>query len=253
MLTFKIISILLIIIAGLVGGLIPTRKAFAQQGSNKLILGNAFAGGVFLGAGFLHMLPDGIDNFTAMNTGIDYPLALLVAALGFMLILFIDKFFSEDKAQKALATSGRFPAVLFIVLAIHSIIAGMSLGLESNILSALVVLVAIVSHKGSAAFALGVNMVRDGLTKATIKKTIAFFSLMTPFGVVLGTLIGFSESDETSIVFEAVFDSIAAGTFIYIATLEIISELFEEGRLKTSKLGLIFTGFTVMALIAIWT
>jgi zinc transporter 1/2/3 len=253
MLTFKIISILLIIIAGVVGGLIPTRKAFAQQGSNKLILGNAFAGGVFLGAGFLHMLPDGIDNFTAMNTGIDYPLALLVAALGFMLILVIDKYFSEDRAQKALAESGRFPAVLFTILAIHSIIAGMSLGLEQGLLSGIVILVAIVSHKGSAAFALGVNMVQNKLATGSIKKTIAFFSLMTPFGVILGTLIGFSESAESSIVFEAIFDSIAAGTFIYIATLEIISELFEERKLKTSKIGLILFGFAVMATIAIWT
>lgn len=253
MLTFKIISILLIIIAGVVGGLIPTRKAFAQQGSNKLILGNAFAGGVFLGAGFLHMLPDGIDNFTAMNTGIDYPLALLVAALGFMLILFIDKFFSEDKAQKALADSNRFPAVLFTILALHSIIAGMSLGLESDLLSGIVVLVAIVSHKGSASFALGVNMVNADLGKALIRKTVLIFSMMTPIGVVLGSVISFSENNESSIVFEAIFDSIAAGTFLYIATLEIIDELFEKSELKATKFTLIFAGFALMATIAIWT
>jgi len=253
MLVFKIASILLIILAGIVGGLIPTRKSFSQGGTKKLTLGNAFAGGVFLGAGFLHMLPDGIDNFTAMNTGIDYPLALLVAALGFMLILFIDKFFSEDKAQKAMADSNRFPAVLFTILAIHSIIAGMSLGLESDLLSGIVVLVAIVSHKGSASFALGVNMVNADLGKALIRKTVLIFSMMTPIGVVLGSIISFSENNESSIVFEAIFDSIAAGTFLYIATLEIIDELFEKSELKTTKFTLIFAGFALMATIAIWT
>jgi zinc transporter 1/2/3 len=253
MLVFKVASILLIILAGIVGGLIPTRKSFSQGGTKKLTLGNAFAGGVFLGAGFLHMLPDGIDNFTAMNTGIDYPLALLVAALGFMLILFIDKFFSEDKAQKALSESNRFPAVLFTILAIHSIIAGMSLGLESDLLSGVVVLVAIVSHKGSAAFALGVNMVNADLGKALIRKTVLIFSMMTPIGVVLGSIISFSENNESSIVFEAIFDSIAAGTFLYIATLEIIDELFEKSEFKVSKFALIFFGFALMATIAIWT
>ena len=253
MLVFKIASILLIILAGIVGGLIPTRKSFSQGGTKKLTLGNAFAGGVFLGAGFLHMLPDGIDNFTAMNTGIDYPLALLVAALGFMLILFIDKFFSEDKAQKAMADSNRFPAVLFTILAIHSIIAGMSLGLESHLLSGIVVLVAIVSHKGSASFALGVNMVNADLGKALIRKTVLIFSMMTPIGVVLGSIISFSENNESSIVFEAIFDSIAAGTFLYIATLEIIDELFEKSEFKVSKFALIFIGFALMATIAIWT
>lgn len=253
MILFKVASILLIILAGIVGGLIPTRKSFSQGGTKKLTLGNAFAGGVFLGAGFLHMLPDGIDNFTAMNTGVDYPLALLVAALGFMLILFIDKFFSEDKAQKALADSSRFPAVLFTILAIHSIIAGMSLGLESDLLSGIVVLVAIVSHKGSASFALGVNMVNADLKKTLIRKTVLIFSMMTPIGVVLGSLISFSESDQSSIVFEAIFDSIAAGTFLYIATLEIIDELFEKSEFKASKFALIFFGFALMATIAIWT
>ena len=253
MILFKVASILLIILAGIVGGLIPTRKSFSKGGTKKLTLGNAFAGGVFLGAGFLHMLPDGIDNFTAMNTGIDYPLALLVAALGFMLILFIDKFFSEDKAQKAMADSNRFPAVLFTILAIHSIIAGMSLGLESDLLSGIVVLVAIVSHKGSAAFALGVNMVNADLGKALIRKTVLIFSMMTPIGVVLGSIISFSENNESSIVFEAIFDSIAAGTFLYIATLEIIDELFEKSELKATKFTLIFAGFALMATIAIWT
>ena len=163
------------------------------------------------------------------------------------------KFFSEDKAQKAMADSNRFPAVLFTILAIHSIIAGMSLGLESDLLSGIVVLVAIVSHKGSAAFALGVNMVNADLSKALIRKTVLIFSMMTPIGVVLGSIISFSENNESSIVFEAIFDSIAAGTFLYIATLEIIDELFEKSELKATKFTLIFAGFALMATIAIWT
>ena len=55
---FKILTIILIITAGIVGGLFPTRKTLSKSGGEKLSFGNAFAGGIFLGAGLLHMLPD---------------------------------------------------------------------------------------------------------------------------------------------------------------------------------------------------
>jgi zinc transporter 1/2/3 len=54
-------------------------------------------------------------------------------------------------------------------------------------------------------------------------------------------------------MFEAIFDTLAAGTFLYIATLEIIAELFESNQNKPSKLVMILMGFSLMATIAIWT
>ena len=253
MLTFKVITILIIALAGVLGGILPTRPSFSGDGKNKLTYGNAFAGGVFLGAGFLHMLPDGIDNFKAMNTGIDYPLALLTTAIGFLFILLIDKGLSSHDASEALKQKGSFPLVLFLVLSLHSIIAGMSLGLENSLLSALVILIAIIAHKSSAAFALGVNMVSNDCDRSMVKKTIWFFAFMTPLGVLLGTALGYNESSANSVMFEGIFDSLAAGTFLYIATLEIISELFESNDQKQTKLALIVTGFALMATIAIWT
>ncbi|CAI8426589.1 MAG: Uncharacterised protein [Flavobacterium sp. SCGC AAA160-P02] len=253
MLTFKIVAIFVIALAGVLGGMLPTRPSFSGDGKNTLTLGNAFAGGVFLGAGFLHMLPDGIDNFTAMNTGVDYPLALLTTAIGFLLILLIDKGLSSHDTSAVLERKGSFPLVLFLVLAVHSIIAGMSLGLDEGFLSALVILIAIMAHKSSAAFALGVNMVSNDCDRPLMKKTIWFFAFMTPLGVVLGTILGYNESSESSVMFEGIFDSLAAGTFLYIATLEIISELFEKNSQKGPKIGLIVMGFALMATIAIWT
>lgn len=251
--TFQLISILIIALAGITGGMFPLRAKFRKGNTGVLDMGNAFAGGVFLGAGFLHMLPDGLDNFNQLNTGIDYPLGLLTAAIGFVIIMFIDKGFSSHNAAEVLDQKQQFPTILFLVLAIHSIIAGMSLGLEKGFLSGLVILIAIIAHKGSAAFALGVNMIGADCQTSLVRKTIIFFSLMTPLGVLMGSFLGSVESGHTAIMFEAIFDTLAAGTFLYIATLEIIAELFENNQKKLSKLLLILMGFSLMATIAIWT
>ena len=253
MLSFKIISIVIIALAGIIGGFFPLRAKFRSGNTAALDLGNAFAGGVFLGAGFLHMLPDGLDNFNQLNTGIDYPLGLLTAAIGLVIIMFIDKGFSSHNTAEILDKKQQFPTILFLVLAIHSIIAGMSLGLEQGFLSGLVILIAIMAHKGSAAFALGVNMVGADCATSLVRKTIVFFSFMTPIGVLLGSYLGSVESGKTAIMFEAIFDTLAAGTFLYIATLEIIAELFEKNEKKSSKLLMILCGFSLMATIAIWT
>lgn len=253
MLLFKLISIVAIILAGIVGGLIPLGSRFTKSDAGQLDLGNAFAGGIFLGAGFLHMLPDALDNFSAVHTGTDYPLALLLAAIGFLVILGIDKLASSVSTAQVVAEGGRFPVVLFVVLAIHSIIAGMSLGLESTLLSGVVIFVAIVAHKGSASFALGVSMVEANVARGAIRRTIAFFSFMTPLGIAVGSLLSLQSSGTTSQWFEAIFDSLAAGTFLYIATLEILADLFTERAQRWSQLGLVIIGFALMATIAIWT
>ena len=90
-------------------------------------------------------------------------------------------------------------------------------------------------------------------TTSLVRKTIVFFSFMTTLGVLLGSYLGSVESGKTAIMFEAIFDTLAAGTFLYIATLEIIAELFEKNEKKSSKPLMILCGFSLMATIAIWT
>lgn len=252
MFIFKIISVIIIAIAGVLGGRLPSKTSFSAESSYALTFGNAFAGGVFLGAGFLHMLPDGIEHFSSLNFGVDYPLALMTAALGFILILIIDKGFSTHNPSEALQNKASFPTILFLVLALHSIIAGMSFGLEKDFLSGLIILIAIIAHKGSAAFALGVSLVNSKCDQKVSNKTIWFFSLATPLGVILGSIIGNYSGNSSAILYEGIFDNLAAGTFVYIATLEIISELFENDSHKLKKIGMILFGFVLMATIAIW-
>ena len=60
---FKVAAILLIIMAGLSGGLVAVKIGVSDRGKRLLSLGNAFAGGIFLGAGLIHMLSDANEKF----------------------------------------------------------------------------------------------------------------------------------------------------------------------------------------------
>lgn len=249
---FKILSIVFILISGIVGGLFPIGKSIKGK-SIRLVYGNAFAGGVFLGAGFMHMLPDAQSNFASLNLQSDFPFAAFIAGLGFMVILFIDRvIIGRDGAESLSESKNKFPLILFLILAIHSIIAGLSLGLESAILSGLAIFIAIIAHKGSASFALGVNMVKSEIRKKQIIQTIVLFSIMTPIGIILGTIMDQLENNQVSVWFEAIFDSIASGTFLYIAILEIIDDVFGDSKSRFQKFGYLLIGYLLMTLIAIY-
>ncbi|MGE5186640.1 MAG: hypothetical protein ACM31C_31515 [Acidobacteriota bacterium] len=53
--------------------------------------------------------------------------------------------------------------------------------------------------------------------------------------------------------FEGIFDSLAAGTFLYIAMLDIIRTEFEVRGDRWQKWSLASAGFATMAVLALWT
>lgn len=252
---FKTLSLLIIFGFGLIGGLIPTRIGLTESGRRQLIRGNAFSGGIFLGAGLLHMLPDAEVNFTAYYPRADFPLFALVCGIGFLLILLLEKAALRGNEDIGEMSEGRtfYPFLLCLILSVHSIIAGASLGLEASLLSSIAILIAIVAHKGSAAFALGVSLKNNRFPFRRHIALISFFSVMTPLGVALGVLFTATFTDRTSTLLEAIFDGLAAGTFIYVAVVDIIKEVFDQPLERWNKILLIAAGFSLMALIAIWT
>lgn len=249
----KLISILSIFIIGLIGGLLPLNKSLSQKGKERLTLGNAFAGGIFLGAGLIHMLPDAFENFKTLAPNIDFPFPALISGIGFLLILIIEQA-NAGKLEHTKSAENKvvFPVILYLVLSIHSIIAGTSLGLEGAILSATAIFIAIIAHKGAASFSLGVNLKMNGFEKKRHLITIGFFVIMTPLGIILGTIFSNVLADKTSIMFEMIFDSLATGTFLYIAIMEIMRDVFEQKNRTWAKLSLIMIGYTLMGIIAIW-
>ena len=99
---------------------------------------------------------------------VEFPLAALLAALGLGALLLIDRVIYGDHHADHSPGSAQlqhsvYPYVLLALLSIHSIIAGITLGLESNVIGSFVILLGILCHKGSAAFALMVCIYEAGI------------------------------------------------------------------------------------------
>ncbi|MEJ2034473.1 MAG: hypothetical protein P8Y63_15895, partial [Deltaproteobacteria bacterium] len=67
-----------------------------------------------------------------------------------------------------------------------------------------------------------------------------------------GTAVNMLTPSDGRLLFEAIFDSIGAGTFLYIATLDIIRTEFELPGDNWQKWLLAAAGFSIMAVLAVW-
>ena len=119
----KVICLVLILLLTIIFGLLPIRvvawlrrceeedRVYGRQvesgrGSRaRNVLGymNCFSGGVFLGACFLHLLPEVIDKYEVvmkqLTKQIDFPLAELLIMSGFFLIMLIEHGVMSVKGQ----------------------------------------------------------------------------------------------------------------------------------------------------------
>lgn len=236
--TVKIISFVTILAIAVVGGLIPLLSAKSANSERFFSLGNAFAGGLFLGVGFIHLLPEGMEMLSAYS---DFPWGAVVATIGFAVLLLLDRIlFPEYQVSESLRKSGTetiYPYVLLAMLSIHSIVAGIALGLEEHIAGAVTLLIGIVFHKGPAAFALILSTHMAGIHRSRQKAFLALFCVMTPLGIVLGVSSGvlFATSSNVYGVMQGVFNAFAAGTFIYIAVIDIIDKELTTHQLEMAR------------------
>lgn len=256
--TFKALAFFAILLTGFGGGYLSLRLAASSRREIIFSLGNCLAGGIFLGAGLIHMLPDAQEGLNAVAAGIDFPIVSVICACGFLFVLLIERVATSAHGHPAEgaavpASKSFYPYVLTLVLSIHSIITGIALGAEDTVSMAFVIVVAVLAHKGSAAFALSISLQRAGATRAAVWRTVILFSFMTPIGLLAGASLTWLLTETTGEVFEAIFDALAAGTFLYVASMEIIEEEFSQGQRRVAKFACVTLGLALMAALAIWT
>ena len=252
---FQIISPLLILATGMVGGIFSLRLTEGQSRFNWLSLGNAFGGGIFLGAGLIHMLPDAFQGFATIEGGSDFPWAAVTACFSIALVLLLERVVirGHDAIEHTSATTSRVtPYILTLVLSVHSMIAGIALGAEETVSKASIILFAILAHKGSAAFALGVNLHRNSFSTGRAKRILKLFSFTTPVGVVLGAGLSALISGPGEEIFEAIFDALAAGTFLVIALMDVVGEELSHAKNVVVNFVLFLAGLVLMAVLAAW-
>ncbi|MBW2267937.1 MAG: ZIP family metal transporter [Deltaproteobacteria bacterium] len=263
MFEIKFLLLLAVLAAGAVGGAIPLWRGGAGQG-RFLGLGNAMAAGVFLGTAWIHMLPDAAEAWGQL--GWRYPMAYLLAAFGFILMLLFEHVLLPDSAHEVVHAPsnerfahlrehgrGAFTAyAVLVALSVHSLLAGLALGAQPDLAGALVIFLAIMAHKSIGGFALGVSLVRNRMPMRRAWSLLALFAVATPLGILVGAGVGETLEGRGRVVFEAAFLALAAGSFAYVATLDILRDEFLEPGGRWSKWLLVLLGTGLMGAIARW-
>ena len=268
----KLALLIVILVAGAAGAALPLVRRGVAARERLLGWGNAFAAGVFLAAGLVHMMPESDDTWASL--GYDAPIAFALAALAFAFMLLVEHVLLPEQAHEEVhAPSGeRFTRIaerelggsthdehaalsayaVLTALSIHSLLAGLALGAEADLSEALVISAAIIAHKTAAGFALGVSLARSSLPRRVTWMLVALFATATPIGGLIGAALGASVGGELGATLEAGFLSIAAGTFVYVATFDILRDEFPAPGGRFAKWCVMTAGILSMSALALW-
>lgn len=128
-------------------------------------------------------------------------------------------------------------------LSVHALTAGVALAaVQEQADLAGVMLLAILAHKGFESFSLASVFGMTGTSRGRIIAMIVGFSLITPFGLLLGSQVT-SFLGENGI---SVLTSLSAGTFLYVSLCELLPEVFHRRQDGPLKIILLIVGVTAM-------
>lgn len=213
-----------IFVGTLAGGLIPLARNWSSRG---LLIPVSFSGGVLLGAAFFHMIPEAAQ---LLGRALGWPLLA-----GFLTIFTLERFVLVHPVPEEAAEHGRphhlhFGLAAYFGLSFHSLLDGIAVtsAYERPDLGG-VVLLAVIFHKIPDAFALAGLLMLDRWPKRAIAFLLTIFALITPIGAMLTWFA--LDPGRSSIVAGAV--ALSAGTFLAVATSDILPQLrrFDHQRL----------------------
>ena len=261
----KLLFALAIFAAAWFGGRLPGLLRNRAYGPGLLGWCTAFAAGIFLGFGLLHLL--GESRETWIELGRNPGLAPALAIVGFMAILLLEHVLlppaahsvvhahsGEPLSPEAAAplSSSRVPWALLLALSIHSILAGLALGVERSAAGVWFIFVAIVAHKWSAAFALGISLVRHHVPTSRSRLLLLLFAAATPAGILAGSVAGSLLTSTPGRIFDATFGALAAGTFVYIGATDILQDTSHQVGQRLAKWVVAAIGVALTAILSLW-
>ena len=233
---FKIACIVIIFFEALIGGLLPLFIKDVIKVETIMSFLNSFSGGVFLTAGLTHILPHVVETSYDVDHG-SYPLPYALVIVGYSFIFLVEKvvFHShghvedhdhdhehEHEHEKHGSTGMIKSITILVAISCHAILAGISLGMQTERSNVSTLLVAIASHKAPAAFSIGSKFIRSGISRMQAILLICIFAIVTPVGIGIG--IGSGSSDALT---QLILEGLAAGSFIYIGATEVSTDEFE--------------------------
>lgn len=224
----KYLAIIGILAITMVAGLPMLWSRISSKIINYLGECDAFARGIFLGAGFTHLLPEAIEKY-GQYTEHQHSMLLItsICAYSFALLMWIEKCLPHHIAKLNKNTIA--PIFLISALSLHAIIEGYAIGIEHTFSGCLLIIIAVVSHKIFEAAAISLKLCAS-IFLSPKNRFLLFivFAIMTPIGIVAGIMSNIYVTKDIYLL-EAYSDAIAAGTFIYVATMHK-SHINEESQ-----------------------
>ena len=226
----------IIFVATVLGGLVTLLWRWSDERLHSFL---SFGAGIFLGAVFYHLLPG------VMNQG-DPQVAGLYVLIGYLLIFFIERILLRSGAGNH---HGHMVISLtaLIGLSVHELVEGIGLAIvmvDKEL--GRILFLSILAHKVPAALSLVSLMVLAGLSRTRIWLYLIFFSAIGPFGtLVLGPVLGGALGDSLWHV-----TGIVTGSFLYVATADLLPEVFHSHQKRWVNLLLMLAGITLMSLVS---
>jgi zinc transporter ZupT len=221
----------LIVAATLAGGWLPLARTWSERVLHLFV---AVAAGVFLGAVFLHLLPE----LSEQNPP---PLVTMLVPISIVVLFAIERI--------ALKADDRSHAVLghatLIGLAVHSLAGGFGLAVGGIVPELqFAIFLSIIGHKTMEAFSLATVLLLAGHGWRRVAVRVGLLALMTPTGSALGalSLAAFPASPLVPM-------AIATGTFLYVALLDLLPEVLHQRQDLAAKVGLMIAGLAFMGLL----
>ncbi|KAL3271618.1 hypothetical protein HHI36_022093 [Cryptolaemus montrouzieri] len=230
---FMALSMLL---GSLVAGIAP--MSIPEDKLKKITV---FGAGLLIGTALAVIIPEGIralviekphNNKTVDGDEHNDPFSPIGISLvlGFVFMLLIDQIF-QNRNENVNGPERINTATIGLV--VHAAADGIALGAAATTSQTdveIIVFLAIMLHKAPAAFGLVTYLMHSGVERTKIRKHLMIFSLAAPALTII-TYFGIGqESKETLNNFNATGIAMlfSAGTFLYVATVHVLSELTQN-------------------------
>ncbi|KAA8547488.1 hypothetical protein F0562_003917 [Nyssa sinensis] len=277
-LKYKGAAIASILVACAIGVCIPMLGKIIpalQPDKDLFFVIKAFAAGVILATGFVHVLPDAFDHLTSPclseNPWGNFPFTGFVAMLSAIGTLMVDAFAtcyyskSDDQLKKAQplngddvhihthsthgsAEAGAGPEdlvrhrvisqVLELGIVVHSVIIGISLGASESPKTIKPLIVALTFHQFFEGIGLGGCISQAKFKPSAVAVMALFFCLTTPVGIVIGIGITnvYKENSPTALIVEGILNAASAGILIYMALVDLLAADFMNAKMQNNRM-----------------
>jgi zinc transporter ZupT len=218
------------------GGLLALVRKWSEPQLHTIV---AFGAGIFLGATFIHLLPEAMEGEYSKEAG-------AMVLIGFLLVLFVERFLLSRPGQAGghVHVHTVVSTTAFIGLSVHTLIGGLGLaiGAEQPEVGR-AVLVSLLAHKIPETFVMVTLMMLAGIRYSRIIVNLAILCAMTPIGaMLLAQIVPVNGSRALSMM-----TGLVAGTFLYVATGNLLPEVFHLRERRGWNLALLVVGAVLMA------